>query len=140
MDKIIIGVVCLGAGIYFALGIWFPQFRLRWGQTPLICGRVSHLGFALFPGALGIIMTTFSVAAIIPFRPVFILLAIGGFDIAMVGAILDRRAYCNGTGPHLPKSVERKAEGLQNFSPVPMLVFGILFFLALLCLFILHPE
>lgn len=140
MDKIIIGVVCLGVGVYLALGIWLPQFRLRWGRTPLICGPCSHLGFALFPGALGVIMTTFNVAAAIPFRPLFILLAIGGFDIAMVGAILDRRAYCNGTGPRLPKSVERKAEGLQNFSPEPMLVFGIFFFIVLLCLFIFHPD
>jgi len=140
MDKIIIGIVCIGAGVYFALGIWFPQLRLRWGRTPLICGRLSHLGFALFPGALGIIMTTFDVAAMRPFTPILVLLAIAGFDIAMVGGILDKRAYCNGTGPRVPKLVERKAEGLQKFAPEAMLVFGIFFFLVLLWLFIFHPE
>jgi formate hydrogenlyase subunit 3/multisubunit Na+/H+ antiporter MnhD subunit len=140
MEKIIIGVVCIGAGLYFALGIWLARFRARWGRTPLICGRLSHVGFVLFPGALGMIMITFNVAAMKPFRPVFILLAAAGFNIAMVGGILDRRAYCRGVGPRLPKSVERKAEGLQNFSPEALLIFGILFFLFLLWCFIFHPE
>jgi hypothetical protein len=132
MDKLIIGIVCLGAGVYFALGIWFPQLRLHWGRTPVACGRVSSVGFALFPGALGVIMATLDMAAMIPFRVPLILTAIAGWNVAIWGAILDKRAYCK-TSP------ERKAE-LRNFSPVPLLVFGIFFFALSFYLMVIHKN
>ena len=98
----------------------------------MVCGRVSSAGIALFPGSLGVIMATLDMAAMMPFRVFLILTAIAGWNIAVLGAIMDKRAFCNA-------SPERKAE-LKNFSPAPLLVFGIFFFVLCFYLMVIHKN
>jgi hypothetical protein len=140
MDKIIIGVILIGAGAYFALGIWFARFQGFWGRSPVVIRRFSYVGLALFPGVSGIMMAVYDVAAMKPYRGYLFLIAIAGMNIAIWGAILDKRAYCDGSAPRRPTPPERKKIGLLNFDPMPVLIIGIGFFLLVLWMVLFQHE
>src|SRR5580658_6285232 len=121
IGRIIIAIVCFGTASYFIYGVCFPRFRGFWGRTPVVCGWVSYTGIALFLGGAGFALVT-------SYGGIFFLVGIAGAIIAISGAILDKRAYLDGSAPRRPTSPERKGQGLRNFSPMPVLIFLIFFF------------
>src|SRR5580658_9646359 len=102
MQKICFGIGALTVALAAALGIWLPRFRMKWKGSPIDCGPMSCAGIALFCGTLGFIITTLDVAALVPWRPYFILLALAGWIMAVIGSMKDKRAYHKTSSAHAP--------------------------------------
>jgi hypothetical protein len=135
MQKIL-PIFAFAAGIYAALGIWFPRFRGHWKGTKMTCGPVSCAVFALF--LIGIGTVSFVGDAVQERHRIWLLLfIIVSWILGAIGYVLDGRTYARiSPQPSIPSSARR------GFRPEQrgwlFVAFGVSFLIMFLWLFVFH--
>jgi hypothetical protein len=54
-SELIVGALLVGAGVFAALGIWFPKLRAQWKGTTIRIGRMTSAGFAFAFVSIGLV-------------------------------------------------------------------------------------
>ena len=129
-------IFAFAAGIYAALGIWYPRFRGHWKGTRMACGPVSCAGFALFLIGIG----TVSIAGDAVqerHRIWLILFIIVSWILGAIGHVLDSRTYARSSPRPLILSSSRRGFRSEQRGWI-FVVFGVSFLILFLWIFVFH--
>jgi surface polysaccharide O-acyltransferase-like enzyme len=136
MQKIM-PLLAVAAGLYSALGIWFPRMRLKWKGTQVSSGILGCVGFALFFISIGAI---FLVADSIPERQrIWIILPpMFGWILVALGYALDMRTNSRRTSTLFPVLSQPQPDSRREEQGWLLFGIGIVFLVIVLCFFIFH--
>ncbi len=138
MDKVF-GILGIAGGVFLALGIWLPRFRIHWRGIDefkgmnIVCGPISQAGLALFVINFGIVL--FCHKALLERYVIgLVCLATAGWSLGGVGYALDMRAQSQSFIPS-PQPQWRPARSRAERTGWMFAAAGVFFLLMLLWLF-----